>query len=102
MNPSRGKSKGNPTLAAALKTLKRLQEKHDGVVEASDLKDDAQRILLVETGFLRPVMKGWYICGSPSDNDADTTAWYASFWAFVSGCRGFVPGRTFVLREHPA
>ena len=59
MSPSRGKSKGNPTLAAALKTLKRLQKKHAGVVEASDLKDDQQRILLVETGFLRPVMKGW-------------------------------------------
>jgi hypothetical protein len=40
MNSSRGKSKGNPRLAAALKTLKRLQEKHDGVVEASDLKDE--------------------------------------------------------------
>ncbi len=97
MNPSRGKSKGNPTLAAALKTLKRLQEKHDGVVEASDLKDDAQRILLVETGFLRPVMKGWYICGSPSDNDADTTAWYASFWAFVSGYLGKRFGKRYCL-----
>jgi hypothetical protein len=97
MNPSRSKSKGNPTLAAALKTLKRLQEKHDGVVEASDLKDDAQRILLVETGFLRPVMKGWYICGSPSDNDADTTAWYASFWAFVSGYLGKRFGKRYCL-----
>ncbi|EKD96865.1 MAG: hypothetical protein ACD_23C01213G0001, partial [uncultured bacterium] len=97
MNPSRGKSKGNPTLAAALKTLKRLQEKHDGVVEASDLKDDEQRILLVETGFLRPVMKGWYICGSPNDNDADTTAWYASFWAFVSGYLGKRFGKRYCL-----
>ena len=77
--------KGNPTLTAALRALKRLQEKHNGVVESSDFKDDAQRAVLVDTGFLRPVMKGWYICSSPSDNDGDTTAWYASFWAFVSG-----------------
>ena len=97
MNSSRGKPKGNPTLVAALKTLKRLQEKHDGVVEASDLKDDEQRILLVETGFLRPVMKGWYICSSPSDNDADTTAWYASFWAFVSGYLGKRFGKRYCL-----
>ena len=97
MSPSRGKSKGNPTLAAALKTLKRLQKKHDGVVEASDLKDDQQRILLVETGFLQPVMKGWYICGSPSDNDADTTAWYAFFWAFVSGYLGKRFGKRYCL-----
>ncbi len=97
MNASRGKSKGNPTLEAALKTLKRLQEKHDGVVEASDLKDNEQRILLVETGFLKPVMKGWYICSSPSDNDADTTGWYASFWAFVSGYLGKRFGKRYCL-----
>lgn len=97
MNTSRGKVKGHPALAAALKTLKRLQQKHDGVVEASDLKDDQQRIMLVDTGFLRPVIKGWYICSSPADNDADTTAWYASFWAFVSGYLGKRFGKRYCL-----
>ena len=58
MHPTARQPKGNPTLTAALKTLKRLQEKHNGVVEASDFKDDEQRAVLVDTGFLRPVMKG--------------------------------------------
>ena len=58
MPPARHKPKGNSTLTAALKALKRLQEKHNGVVEASDFKDDAQRAVLVDTGFVRPVMKG--------------------------------------------
>lgn len=89
--------KGNPTLTAALRALKRLQEKHNGVVESSDFKDDAQRAVLVDTGFLRPVMKGWYICSSPSDNDGDTTAWYASFWAFVSGYLGKRFGKRYCL-----
>lgn len=97
MNSAPGKQKGNPKLAAALKTLKRLQEKHNGVVETADLKDDEQRTVLVETGFLRPVMKGWYICGRPSDNDGDTTAWYASFWAFVSGYLGKRFGKRYCL-----
>ena len=97
MDSPRGKSRGNPTLATALKTLKRLQEKHHGVVEAADLKDDEQRTMLIDTGFLRPVMKGWYICSSPSDNDADTTAWYASFWAFVSGYLGKRFGKRYCL-----
>lgn len=97
MGSPRGKSRGNPTLATALKTLKRLQEKHHGVVEAADLKNDEQRTMLVDTGFLRPVMKGWYICSSPSDNDADTTAWYASFWAFVSGYLGKRFGKRYCL-----
>lgn len=76
--------KGNPELAAALRVLKRLQEKHHGVVEASDLLD-GQRALLVDTGFLRPIMKGWYVCGNPHDGAGDTTSWYATYWAFVSG-----------------
>ncbi len=89
--------KGNPTLATALKTLKRLQEKHNGVIETSDFKDDSQRAVLQGMGFVRPVMKGWYICSSPSDNDADTTAWYASFWAFVSGYLGKRFGKRYCL-----
>lgn len=94
--PSR-KPKGNPTLAAALKTLKRLQEKHHGVVEGSDIKVDEQRAVLVSTGFLSPVMKGWYICSNPSDAAGDTTAWYASFWAFVSGYLGKRFGKRYCL-----
>ncbi|MDE3011470.1 MAG: Fic family protein [Pseudomonadota bacterium] len=90
-------AKGNPTLAAALKTLRRLQEKHNGVVESSDFKDGDLRAVLVDTGFLRPVMKGWYICSSPSDNDGDSTAWYASFWAFISGYLGKRFGKRYCL-----
>jgi hypothetical protein len=97
MNSSRGKSKSNPTLLAALKNLKRLQKKRDGVIEASDFKNDEQRVLLVETGFIKPVMKGWYMCSSPSENDAETTAWYASFWSFVSGYLDKRFGRRYCL-----
>lgn len=32
--------KGNPELSAALRVLKRLQEKHQGVVKASDLSGE--------------------------------------------------------------
>lgn len=97
MNSAPDKPKDNPTLATALKTLKRLQEKHNGVIETSDIKRDEQRVVLVDTGFLRQVMKGWYICSSPSDNDGDTTAWYASFWAFVSGYLGKRFGKRYCL-----
>lgn len=97
MPPTPRQPKGNPTLTAALKTLKRLQEKHSGVVEASDFKDDEQRAVLVDAGFLRPVMKGWYICSSPSDGEGDSTAWCASFWAFVSGYLGKRFGKRYCL-----
>jgi hypothetical protein len=42
-------------------------------------------------------MKGWYICSSPSDNDGDTTAWSAAFWAFVSGYLGKRFGKRYCL-----
>jgi Fic/DOC family len=74
----------NRKLASALQTLKRLQDKQDGVVESADLSD-AQRRLLVDQGFLRPVVKGWYVCANPADAPGDTTVWYASFWAFLAG-----------------
>lgn len=97
MAPTPRQPNGTPTLTAALKTLKRLQERHSGVVEASDFKDDAQRAVLVDTGFLRPVIKGWYICSSPSDGEGDSTAWYASFWAFLSGYLGKRFGTRYCL-----
>lgn len=88
--------KGNPELAAALRMLKRLQEKHQGVVEAGDLSDN-HRILLMDAGFLQPIMKGWYMCGNPHDGAGDTTSWYATFWAFVSGYLGKRFGKRYCL-----
>lgn len=70
--------------ASALKALKRLQDKQDGVVESADLSE-VQRKLLVDQRFLRPVVKGWYLCANPADTPGDITVWYASFWAFLAG-----------------
>src|SRR5476649_455835 len=71
-------------LAAALIALKKLEHKNKGVVESKDLRNE-QRTILVSTGFLRRVIKGWYICTNPRDSDDVSTAWYASFWPFLSG-----------------
>ena len=77
-------AKGNALLANALRALKRIQDKHHGVVESKDLSD-SHRAVLLDTGFLRPVMKGWYLCANPADAAGDSTVWYASYWAFISG-----------------
>ena len=81
MPPAKAK---NDKLVSALKALKKLQDKHSGVVESADLAE-AHRALLVSAGFLRSVSKGWYVCSNPKDALGDSTAWYASFWAFISG-----------------
>lgn len=77
-------NKPNQKLAEALKALKRVQVKHSGVIESGDLSE-VHRALLTNEGFLRQVMKGWYICANPQDREGDSTAWYASFWSFLSG-----------------
>ncbi len=89
-------AKPNQKLAEALKALKRLQDKHHGVVESGDLKD-SHRAILVEEGFLRQVMKGWYLCANPYEREGDSTAWYASFWSFLSGYLGKRFGKRYCL-----
>ncbi len=39
--------------------FKRMQDKHHGVLESKDITDD-HRSLLLDAGFIRPVIKGWY------------------------------------------
>lgn len=86
----------NLKLSAALKALQRLQDKHEGVVESADLAR-AHRRLLTGAGFLRPVIKGWYICANPSDAPGDSTVWFASFWAFLSGYLAKRLGKRYCL-----
>jgi hypothetical protein len=44
MNSSRGKPKGNPTFVAALKTLKRLQEKQSMQGILLDMMEESQNV----------------------------------------------------------
>ncbi|MCH9828465.1 MAG: Fic family protein [Gammaproteobacteria bacterium] len=39
---------------------------------------------LLKNGFIREVMKGWYIPTRPDEPAGESTAWYASFWAFCA------------------
>jgi hypothetical protein len=36
-------------------------------------------------GFLREVIRGWYIASRPDESGGDTAAWYASMREFVAG-----------------
>ncbi|MBI3055157.1 MAG: Fic family protein [Betaproteobacteria bacterium] len=89
-------AKPNVRLAESLKVLRRFQDKHGGVVESLDLTE-THRARLVEAGFLRPVIKGWYICANPAATPGDTTAWFASYWPFLSGYLGKRFGKHYCL-----
>jgi hypothetical protein len=68
-------------LADSLALLKELQEKGRMAIRASDLTR-THRERLLATGFIRKVMKGWYVPSRPDVPEGESTSWYASFWAF--------------------
>jgi len=89
-------AKPDVRLAGSLKVLRRFQDQHGEVVESLDLTE-THRARLVKAGFLRPVIKGWYICANPADKRGDTTAWVASYWSFLSGYLGKRFGKHYCL-----
>ena len=70
-------------LAESLEALRKLQDRGVVAIRAADLSR-AHRERLLKNGFLQEVMKGWYIPARPDDAARESTAWYASFWAFCA------------------
>ena len=70
-------------LAESLAVLKDLQDGGRVALRASDMTR-THRERLVKAGFLKEVMKGWYIPSRPDEPAGESTSWYASFWAFCS------------------
>lgn len=87
-------------LAQSLEVLRKLQDRNIVAIRATDLKRlDRER--LIKNGFLQEVMKGWYIATRPDDAAGESTAWYASFWAFCSAYLGERFGSAWCLSpEH--
>jgi len=69
-------------LATALQALKALQDGGPRIIRSRDLTR-AHRERLRAAGFLRPIVKGWYLPARPEEAPGDSTAWYASMREFV-------------------
>lgn len=70
-------------LADALASLKQLQDDGWIAIHSNDIPR-RQREILLRNGFLRMVMKGWYVPCRPDDREGDTTTWFSSFWDFCA------------------
>lgn len=68
-------------LAQSLEALHELQGRGVVAIRSSNLSR-SHRERLLENGFLKEVIKGWYIPARPDEIQGDSTAWYASFWDF--------------------
>jgi hypothetical protein len=74
-------------LLESLAVRKRLQDL--GVVAiASSALSRTHRQRLLRSGFIREVMKGWYIPSARDEPAGEPAAWVARFWSFASGYLG--------------
>jgi hypothetical protein len=71
-------------LTAGLEALQRLQESGFQAIPGKELSR-VDRETLLRAGFLKEVIRGWYIPARPGEAEGDTTAWYASMREFVAG-----------------
>ena len=70
-------------LAESLAALKSLQDAGTVAIRANRLTR-VHRERLLKNGFIREVMKGWYILARPDAAAGVSTDWYASFWLFCN------------------
>lgn len=70
-------------LAESLEALRKLQQANVVAIRSRDLSR-THRERLRKNGFLREVMKGWYVSSSPDENRGESTAWYTCFWDFCA------------------
>lgn len=75
--------KPSTKLAESLEVLKGLQNRGVIAIRSADMTR-THRERLIKSGFLQPVMKGWYIPARPDETAGESTAWYASFWNFCA------------------
>src|SRR5262252_9314344 len=71
-------------LAESLELLHKLQNVNGAAaIRAKDMPR-THRERLKANGFLREVMKGWYVPSRPDEREGYSTAWYALFWRFAA------------------
>lgn len=83
-------------LAESLTILKDLQEVEKIAVKSSDLSR-THRERLVRSGFLKEVMRGWYIPTRPDEPVGESTSWYTSFCYFCAAYLGERFGKEWSL-----
>ncbi len=76
-------------LAASLEVLKKIQGKGIIAIKSAQLSE-THRVRLLKNGFIKEVVKGWYIATPPDEKQGDSTSWYASYWHF---CAQFLANR---------
>lgn len=87
-------------LVEALEILKKLQDAGKAAIKSSELTR-SQRESLVKNGFLRQIIKGWYMPSRPGEGTGGSTPWYAAIRDFIhSYCDERFEGKWHVSAEY--
>ena len=70
-------------LAESLKVLKNFQDKEITAIKTSELSR-VHRERLLKNGFLKPIVKGWYLSAPSDEQKGNSASWYASYWHFCA------------------
>jgi hypothetical protein len=68
-------------LAESLTILKALQDREQVAFQTKDISR-THRERLIQHGFIKEVMKGWYFSCAPVEPAGESTSWFNSFWNF--------------------
>lgn len=87
-------------LARALEELRGVLGADRGVVRGHQLSN-ANRVLLLQSGYLREILKGWYFVSDPTAEVGDSTPFFANFWEYLARYLGERFGAGYCLTaEH--
>lgn len=70
-------------LAKSLEKLKKLHDQGHLVIATDELAK-ADRMRLLQAGYLKSVIRGWYLTSRPDEKDGDTTPWQANWKEFIA------------------
>lgn len=83
-------------LAESLQILKSIQDEGFTAIQTTQMSR-THRQRLLQAGFIREVVKGWYIAARTDEAAGESTAWYASFWGFCADYLNKRFGEAWVL-----
>lgn len=84
----------NNQLAAALERVQRTAP--DAIVQSDNISR-RDRELLQSSGWLREILRGWYLLTTPDAKPGDTAVWHSAFWPFVAAYLGSRFGKRYSL-----
>lgn len=73
----------NDTIADALSRVRFQCDRHRAHIVHSSEISRADREILLRTGWLQEIIRGWYMLVRPDIGTGDTSAWYSNFWDFT-------------------